>query len=273
MQLVFQSHFSTIVKTNDYKEILADSYYVSTKHEATGHIQANIDDFIIAKANWDVCRSHRVHEIGSADVNHLIGQEAYFNVGPALNEAFGSVGAFQKELIAECVRGIIQAETYLYNERGFESPESYDNAWKIMYLNSCRYYSHLDRVVNKWHEHVGKLDRLDYLFHRNKTCSIIDNNEKNLLVTGYFSDSFHQMGVMMGLTDGVIVNCTGNLLRAPDKVCFETGAYLTGLVGMNVNELNKKEASKTIGGSQGCSHLVDIVSEMVRSIQFCNQID
>jgi hypothetical protein len=274
MPVVFQSHFTTIVKTIDCRDaVVADSYYISTNHEAAGHIQANADDFLITNACWEVHRSPRSQEVGKANASTLCGQEAYFAVAPILKEAFAGVGAFQKELIAECVRGIIQAETYLYMERGYESPKSYDDAWEAMCLDSCRYYSHLDQVSKKWREHVGKQERQDYLFHRNKTCSVIANNANSLLLTGYFSDSFHQLAVAMTLTDGAIASCTGNLLRAPDKLCFETEKYLAGLVGMRVNELNKKAISQVIGGSQGCSHLVDLVNEMVRSLEEASSVE
>lgn len=270
MQTRFQSHFSTIVKANE-GNIWADSYYLSTQHEAAGHIRARTADFIIEAAGWNVYRSCGVNETGQASVSQLAGQEAYFNIGPALSNAFGEKENFQKELVAECVRGIIQAETYVYQARGFESPESYDREWKKFYANSCRYYSNLDRVSTEWHQHVGKQARKSFLFHRNKTVSISFDSGK-LLITGSFSDSFHQLAVNVTLADGVIANCTGNLLRAPDNVCFESKTYLTEIIGLKMSELNKKAIAKALGGSQGCIHLIDIFSEMVRSFGFFTAI-
>lgn len=265
MKLLFEAQFSTVVRSIN-QELVAESFYLSNDYEAVGSVTVDKSTFLINEARWDVYRSPEHQQPFGEYVEGIYGHEAYSHIGSALSKAFGKNSIFAKELIAECVRGIIQAETYVYKERGYPTPESYDEAWEEMFLNSCRYYGNLNRVTTKWRQHVGNRERNSFLFHRTKGC-VIQEQGAELFITGTFIDSFHHMGVSLVVRDGIITKCDGNILRAPDKVCFEVGDYLARFVGLELSVLTKKELAQIVGNSHGCSHLVDILHEVKRSCE------
>jgi len=89
-----------------------------------------------------------------------------------------------------------------------------------------------------------------------------------LAVFGVFSDSFHEMNVRLELgEDGIVKECAGNFLRAPDRVCFENAASLGRLPGAAFTNLSKKQIAGIIGGPAGCDHLVDLVNDLARVLE------
>src|SRR5690606_755253 len=104
----------------------------------------------------------------------LRGKDAYFNAAPALRElASITEDPLHVPLFAETVKGFIQAETFLWKERGYSSTEEYNRRWAEAYQDSCRYYSNLDRVTQDWFHHVGATRRDEgNLFVRFKTQTL-----------------------------------------------------------------------------------------------------
>ena len=268
MEIMYQVNSFSTVKRVHGSELLADCFFLSTGCEAIGQLRVDIESFIIKEARWEVLRSPDGSLNGEREVEALKGTEAYFDVGGALRRAVGEDGGgLAMELLAECIRGIIQAETYVHTVRGYPTARAYEAHWNKFYLDSCRYYSNLDRVNQQWFDHVGSYARDRCLFNRVKNCVVYQDPEGNLTATGTFCDSFHELGLYVSLTDkGVITSCTGNFLRAPDRVCFENEGHLASLVGKSIAGIKKKEVAGFTGGPQGCNHLVDLAYDLGKAV-------
>jgi len=265
MKPIYHSSQFTSAKRVHARELLAESIFLSTDFEAVGKLRVDSSSFLIREAQWNIFRSPGGRSNGGRSIPELKGLEAYFNVGSELRRALGPEGGdLPRELLAECVRGIIQAETYLFVERGHPTAAAYEEYWKGLYQNSCRYYTNLDRVVQSWFDHLGSSARDSSLYNRNKSCCVHRQPDGSLLATGSFLDSFHEMSAQMIVSPtGVILACSGSFMRAPDRVCFENANNLPSLTGNNIAALSKKEVARYIGGPQGCNHLVDIVHDVV----------
>ncbi|WP_157833463.1 DUF2889 domain-containing protein [Desulfotruncus alcoholivorax] len=200
-------------------------------------------------------------------IDGLLGEEAYFNCGPVLKKAAGSLGAFPLSLLAETVRGIIQAETFIWEKRGYSSTSAYNDFWEKFYLGSCRYYSNLDKITQKWDEYVS-YSRSTNLFNRFKQQSVDFINGKGYEVNVKLSDSFHEMNLDLELDlQYKIVKTTGSILRAPDPICFETTQLIKNLAGQFIAKLSKKQIAKLMGLGSGCVHLIDMAYDGVVSMQ------
>lgn len=265
MEFIFQNSKFCSVSTRDRGELIAKSTLVGTNAEASGWLLIDRSTFIIKEAGWEINRSQEGRFNGSGSIHGLKGVTAYFNSGGDLRREAGDIaGGLVREMLAECVKGIIQAETFLYNDRGYPTPESYGEYWEKFYLDSCRYYSNLHRVTRRWSEYVGGYYTDKKLYARAKNCSIL-RVSGGYTAAGMFSDSFHEMGVCVNLNDeGMVLGCRGNFLRAPDQVCFENDSLLENLRGSNLSGLGKKQIVDVIGGPGGCDHLVDLLYDMAK---------
>ncbi len=268
MEFIFQRNWFCSVNSLDKQGLLAETNLIGTDIEALGRLVIDKSTFEIKEAGWEVSRSPGGVLNGGRDVCELKGVTAYFNAGGDLRRVVGGeAGGLAKELFAECIRGIIQAETFLYVERGYKTPESYGTHWEKAYLNSCRYYSNLHRVTRRWSDYVGGYSPGASLYCRAKNCSVFKTGG-GLAAFGVFSDSFHEMNVRLSLSkDGIVMECAGNFLRAPDQVCFENAALLGRLPGAALTGLSKKQIAGMIGGPAGCDHLVDLVNDLARVLE------
>lgn len=201
------------------------------------------------------------------DVNELIGVKAYLNSGPAIKDALKDLGNFPRSLIAETVRGIVQAETFLWKERGFASLEEYNTYWEKMYVGSCRYYSNLDRVGKSWGEYVP-FNRNSNLFSRFKSQLVYQSPGYGYRISGQLSDSFHEVSVGLAFNQHFeIIEAHGQLLRGPDDVCREATAYIHKLPGQAVDDLSKKCIANLLGQGNGCVHLIDTIHDSIETIK------
>ncbi len=268
MKFIFQRNWFCSVNSLDKQRLLAETNLIGTDIEALARLVIDKSTFVIKEAGWEVSRSPGGLLNGGRDVHELKGVTAYFNAGGDLRRAAGGeAGGFARELFSECIRGIIQAETFLYVERGYGTPESYGAHWEEAYLNSCRYYSNLHRVTRRWSEYVGGYCPGAGLYSRAKNCSVFKAGV-GVAAFGVFSDSFHEMSVRLNLSnDGTVTDCAGNFLRAPDRVCFENAASLGQLPGTALASLSKKQIAGMIGGPTGCDHLVDLVNDLARVLE------
>ncbi|NLI12866.1 DUF2889 domain-containing protein [Pelotomaculum propionicicum] len=268
MKYIFQRNWFSSVKSLGKQQLLAETNLIGTEIEAVGRLVIDKSTFVIKEAGWEVSRSPGGLLNGGRDVPELIGATAYFNAGGDLRRAVGGeAGGLARELLAECTRGIIQAETFLYVERGFGTPENYGAYWEREFLNSCRYYSNLDRISRRWPEYVGGYCPGTSLYKRAKNCSVFKAAGKTV-TSGVFSDSFHEMNVWLEISrEGTVAECGGSFLRAPDQVCFENAGLLGRLRGLTVSGLSKKQIAGVIGGSGGCDHLVDLVNDLFRVLE------
>jgi len=57
----------------------------------------------------------------------------------------------------------------------------------------------------------------------------------------------------------------------PGEICKNSAIRLQDLVGHNLTEMNKQQIRLLIGGSEGCSHLLEIVNDAIRSMNYSNK--
>lgn len=273
LEVLYNSSIFCAVKRVHGGGIMAESTLVSTDIEAAARIRADLKSYKIEAAGWEIYRSPGGVHNGGREVGELKGVEAYFQAGGELRRVLGDDGGgWPRELMAECVRGMIQAETFIHAERGYPTPQSYDDYWKEFYKGSCRYYSNLDRIARDWQDYVGGAARQRGLYNKNKSCIIYLRSDGGYTAIGSFIDSFHEIGVCLYLTpDGIIIDCVGTFLRAPDGVCMENERHLQLLLGKKITGLGKKDVAAIAGGSEGCNHLVDILYDLGRAADLAIQ--
>jgi len=264
MEILFQKYMCSSVVASEKGQLLAESTLVSTDYDAIARITADYYNYRINDAWWEICRSPGGEYNGVGKAPELVGVEAYLGAGVALRQAVGSGGGgVPLSLLSECVKAVLQAESFMFTDRGYPTPESYEEYWEEMYVNSCRYYSNLDRVNRGWLAEETKYTRSKGLFNRFLDCRVCRLSDGGIAVSGGFCDSAHELSVYLELGgDGVIIKCVGNFLRAPDPVCRENKIHIAGLMGKKPAELGKREIGGLLGGEQGCNHLVDLVNEM-----------
>ncbi len=266
MKNFFQRHWFTIVRHSGHeKQVEAQTVYRGTDGETAALLRVDPVTFKILTATWETYAP----EVKSVPVRGLIGVEAYFDCAPMLKDALAGLGDFPRSLFAETVRGIIQAETFLLEERGFSTPFEYGKYWEKFYAGSCRYYSNLDRITRKWDEYACS-SRSTNLFNRFKSQCLYSGAGAGFRVTGALSDSFHELGVELCIDENlVITGAKGDILRAPDDVCREATGYMQNLPGKRVQDLSKKQVAGLLGAGQGCVHLIDLVHDAVESVKIC----
>jgi len=264
---VFQRHWHTTVRRVRSGALLdAQTVYRGTDGEYAALLQLQAETFRIVAATWE----SYAPELTTVAIEGLVGVEAYFNSGPVLKETLKELGEFPSALFAESVRGMIQSETFLLAERGFVSPEAYDQYWDEFYAGACRYYSNLDRVTQTWREHAGPY-RTTGLFNRFK-CQNVYAGAAGYRLTGLFSDSFHELGVDLTLDPNLtVVKAEAAMLRMPDKVCREAMAHAGQLTGLVLDGLSKKQIAALLGAGEGCVHLIDLVYDAMESLKIYRQ--
>ena len=262
METIWQSNIATTVNRVNEHEIQARCVFVSTGYEAVAQITAAVDTFAVQVADWEIYRSPGARLNSRGEAAALLGTEAYLQAASALKTVAGTAGELPKQLLADCVKGIIQAETYLYRERGFPTAETYEAYWKTQYLNSCRAYSNLDRVTHSWSTHIATRAWGDCLFNRFKPAVVTSCADGSLQISGSFTDSFHELYAALDVVAGVITASSGGFLRAPDPVCRENTAHFAGFTGRAIADLSPRETGRQAGGPQGCNHLVDLVNHL-----------
>ncbi len=226
--------------------------------EQTVILSVEPETFLIREARLE-CATLADEEIVPLRQLHAV--KAYLDGGAGLKSALKSLDKPVAALVAEAVRGVVQAETYLLRERGFSSPAEYGRYWETMYAGSCRYYSNLDRVKRLWDEYAGKGERSGQLFLRNKTCLLYTLGQNRYLSVGSLSDTFHELNVRIRTDGAVILSAEADFLRVPDQVCTEAAQFLTGLAGTDTRHCHKKDLAGTLGAGQGCIHLIDVVED------------
>jgi len=263
----FTYHTTTFLKVNRIGDtLLAECTLLSNDNEAVAWIDASVQTLKICRAGWANYRSP-ANEAGIFNLPELIGTEAYITGGPALKKVLGTPGLeIPYELIGECFRGVLQAETFFFMERGFQSAKQYDDFCEQNSLGACRFYSHLDLTEKQWMEWVDTTERSYNLFNRSKTVTI-EQQQANRTITASFMDSFHHLGIHLEIDqNGSVLSAHGNFINAPDPICYKNHEHLDKLIGMNPGQMSKKEIAVLAGGAEGCNHLVDLIYEIKKSL-------
>lgn len=249
-------------------QLNAQTMYCATDREIGTRLRVDLVSFKILEATLE---NHSPSEI-IMDIPQICGIEAYLNSGPAIRDALAHLDHLPRELFAETIRGIIQAETFLYKERGFASASEYNEHWNKTFADSCRYYSNLDRITQRWVDYVDYI-RTGNLFNRFKTQSVYAiNDEGGYFIIATFCDSFHELSIEIETDSSlVITKANGTLLRAPDNVCREATVLLQQLPGHGTASLNKKKIAALLGKGDGCVHIIDTVYDALTSVNMAKQ--
>lgn len=264
MEYLHHCHWHVSVRRHGAGALLAETFFLSTNTECSARLTVDDKKFTIKKGVWEVYRGAGDHAPNKMELPGLVGEEAYFSCGPLLHRTLGDLcGGLALSLFQETVRGIIQAETFLYKARGYSDPESYDRHWENFYAGSCRYYSNLDRVAKQWADHIADQKRYHNLFNRVKHVSVGRDERGNLIAGSGFSDSFHELGMTIVLDrySREIRHAECNLLRAPDPVCLEAAPLAARLKGHNAAGMPKKQLAGILGAGQGCVHMIDLAHD------------
>lgn len=267
MKSVHYSNCHTSIRVHGKESLYGRTTFLSTGLECSASLLVNVRTFRIKKARWEIYRG----PVGplTREIEGLAGVEAYLGSGNALRQAvLETCGERALSLISETVRGFIQAETFVYTERGYKDAGSYDDFWEKMYQGTCRYYSNLGRAARRWADHVGDQERFSTLFNRFKNVSASSGGQA-CEATASLSDSFHEVGLNLTLDKslGTVTSIRCGLLRAPDPVCFEAGPLAENLLGKKITQMSKKEIASALGGGQGCVHIIDICSDTAAVLQ------
>ena len=260
MEVLYQGSYFYSVKKVQESELLAETVFLDTRLEAVGTLLVDLKSFRIKEAGWEIHRAPDPELLGRGVLPDLKGVEAYFGAGRALSRAAGGIGGgLVRGLLTECVRGIIQAETYVTKYRGFPTEDDYERWWKQEHVDSCRFYKRENMGKNHWFAYIGGHRRENNLFNRYKSMAVYRRIDGSLFATGSFSDSFHELNVQLSFDGDRIASCKAAFLRAPGSFCIESLELLGLLNGKSMAELKKKEVAGIIGGPEGCIHLVDII--------------
>jgi hypothetical protein len=268
MRQIYHSNIVTNVSRKGNGKLLAQTILLSGGYEAAARMTVAADSFIISQAAWEIHRSPGGCLNGGKTVPGLAGQEAYFKIGPGLRAVGQEDGELPRELLADCVKGIIQAETYLFGERGFASTGDYDAFWQANYRDACRRFSSPEGSAQSWFDFIAERQSGgNCLFNRCKTATVHAGSDGTLSASGSFLDSFHELSIAMNSAAGVITACNAELVRVPHAVCRETAARLAALPGKGLGDITAKVAAECAGGSQGCNHLVDLIYHTVKTLR------
>jgi len=255
--------FCTIDRGGDL--VFAKAIILSKEFEASAWLAVGVSDYVIREADWEISKAPPTVPKGKGVANEAIGVRANTGIGRALvqlTEANG--GILIKSLIFECVKGLMQAETYLFSERGYASEEAYEAYWMDKESNGCRFYTHPSQDKYGWFEHVGPYKRSGNLFNRCKSYQL-SSHGTDLTLHGTFHDSYHEMAGEISFDEatGRIYDCSLSMFRAPGSSCLETTIYGADFVGENIYDLTRKQVVNLVGGAKGCYHLTDLLADML----------
>ncbi|KUG03854.1 hypothetical protein ASZ90_018751 [hydrocarbon metagenome] len=259
MHYMYHSNINTTVEFLSDDRLKAQCTILSTDQELVGWIITDIKDLNILQAAWEVYRSP-VYTAGYYELPEVVGINAFLQSGPQLKKSL-SVPDQQltRELISECIKGVIQAETFFYKERGFRSQEDYEAFWNQVYVDSCLCFSNLDKNEGSWFEYVGDAPRSHNLFNRSHIVDIY-RIEDSFSIMGTFIDSFHELNIQIRIdTEGKVIAAEAEYTRAPERICYTNSRHMEKLIGCRIQEFNKKDLILIAGGAEGCSHLADII--------------
>ena len=124
MRCLFQRNFHTAVKRDIKGTLLAETFYRDKDGEIIARLLIDEKSFDIMQALLEEARQFNAKTVRSID--SLVGVKAYLGSGAYMKKALPSTcDQITAELFAETTRGVVQAETFLLEERGYTSPAAY----------------------------------------------------------------------------------------------------------------------------------------------------
>lgn len=265
MEFIDQGVHSIKVRKASDGRVVCEATRLTGVEEMAVCIGVNAADFLIRESCWEISRSLNGRKNASGRLEQLIGEKAYFGMEKPV-AALTGIDAAVKGLLKECMKGIIQAETYITKERGFSDRQAYEKYWDALYEGKCRFYHCSGDVRQNWVTHVGSYCRAYTLFNRHKSYSIIREGAC-CRVSGIFIDSYHQLAAELScdIAKGIISGASASFIRFPRDSCAGSAIGMASLCGRPLPD-STKEIAALLGGAEGCFHLVDLVGFMVQSL-------
>lgn len=262
------------VMREDEQYLMAKTSYLDSRTERMTVMRVKADNLKIEEA-W-LERLGRPGDMAESRkyIEGLKGVEAYLGSGSGLRAGLqGIKDEVERSLFNDTVIAIVQAETFLFRERGYSDAVTYSQAWEEFYAGSCRYYSNLDQVKTTWGGYVGKTGRETNLFNRGKSQQLYRNDKGIYVINGSLIDSFHQVNTHLILDQDMKVTAAyGELPRVPDTVCRESSLQMENLKGHLLPGMPKRELAHLLGAGQGCVHLIDLTYDSIKTLeQYLNQ--
>ncbi|MDI6631013.1 MAG: DUF2889 domain-containing protein [Thermoanaerobacteraceae bacterium] len=248
--------------------LLARTTQCGTGRETAAQLWIEPKTLKILGATWEVHRFEGEDLPPAVEIPALQGVVAYFGCGKSLQEALAAYPPVALTLFRETVGAVIQAETFLLEERGFSSLDEYAAYWEKFYTGTCRYYSNLDAIEQTWAAYVAGRRPGTHLFNRFKTLSL-DRDQGGMLLRAAINDSFHEMAFSLHLDPAgeTVREAAGAIIRAPDRLCFGAATFIERLEGVRLPGLTRAETASLLGEEQGCVHLIDLAAEAVTLLQ------
>jgi hypothetical protein len=255
--------FSSFLR-EDGGVVRTSTTYLSHKAEYMAEMTVDAGSFRILGGQWEVSRPAPGMVCGREPFpESMLDREAYLSF--KFPEDVGGIMPKRiVRIVRDCVRGLVQAETYLLPERGFADDKAYDDFFDEVYVGGCRAYSHPHEDEETWMQYAGAYRRTRGIFNRYKTFLIERDPAAGLiLVSGALSDSFHEMHVRFAASaaSGEILSSGATFKRAPMGICFSCGGLADGLVGLSL-PLGKGDLAELTAGAEGCSHLFDLLCDL-----------
>ncbi len=228
--------------------------HITTFEEASAWLSTDTRNLIIKGAGVEVYRSLN-EKTGYKDFPELAGMQAYLHSGAKIKAAIAPGQQIAQNLLIECVKGIIQVESFIYADRGYGSLNNYSEYWSSLNQNSCYTFSHPSEEKTGW-----TCDPRSYnLF--NRTCTInVHRNNKQQILYGTFIDTFHEVNIHLVLdANNVVLQATTHFIRVPGKNCSNSAVHLQNLLGCSLSEMTRKQMKLIIGGPEGCTHMTEIM--------------
>ncbi|KLU59147.1 hypothetical protein CEB3_c41310 [Peptococcaceae bacterium CEB3] len=106
-----------------------------------------------------------------------------------------------------------------------------------------------------------------HLFNRSITVNVQSEDYKSAQVRGVFLDSHHELCLdfSVDLATFAITAAAAEWRRAPHADCGQVEKKAGRLVGLKLTHGVRKEIQKTVGQEAGCTHLMDLTLECVKS--------
>ncbi|GAB6172094.1 hypothetical protein JCM15765_15720 [Paradesulfitobacterium aromaticivorans] len=257
MKLVYQRFWNHSVTRVNTRELLVVTTYLDTQSEYRVGLRVGVGDLVILGGEIECYRQQGEHLIKPRIIKpNLQGIQAYFGSGRQVKEALKGDQVLV-ELVLENIMAVIQAEAYLYKDRGFPTPEAYDDYWNQNFQGSCKYYSNLDLVNTRFMEHIEPKERTDSLFTRFRNTAVYQTQPERWQITVNFNDSFHEMILNLSCRgeDFQVTEIEGTILRCPDRICKQAVSNLQDMEGASLAGAKEKDILKATGGGEGCTHL------------------
>ena len=263
------------------EELISQAMFLSTRYDCSATICATKKDLKLTQAYYFIHRCPDMSKRGETTIPELVGLERSDGIKAvkALKD-FGDDGKV-KELLLECIRGLLQADTYLFDVFGFKTREEYQIQWQEDRPNYCRAYWKELPPIEEWGIHIGAYDhhRTENYYTKYKNYVILQKNETEAMISGTYNDSFHEMYGELTYDLSIrninffdVITC-----RAPHALCYELSHTASeSFIGKPIDSFSKREIGKILGGAPGCFHVVDVVYDMVSAameLKNAEQID